>query len=249
MIYTADLIYEIDQKLNKLSGLDHQSIQIEDKLIALNNGQIKIVKKKLNPQNVLGVGFDGNKKRYEDLEFLVEPANKHVIEGDDPQKGLILTDPFLNKWSSDLSTLTPNYMFFVDGYLIANKGNCKGRIIYLNSHLIKHGSVTTLLNNPSWVPSFEYQEAFCTLSSKRIEVFTDGTFTPTQLYLSYIRYPVQMDYEGYVNSQGEDSNIVNCELPYYMKEELLDATVLELGIETENPTIAQVAQLRQANDE
>jgi hypothetical protein len=242
MISTADLVYGVDLKLNKVSGLAHQSIPVEDKIIAFNNAQLKLIKKKLSTNNVLGLGLDGNKKRYEDLDNLIEPANKHQLT-------LELTDKYLNKWSSGLTDLRPNYMFFVDGYLIADKGQCRDKIIYINSELVKHGNVTTLLNNPSYIPSFEYQETFCTLSSDLIEVYTDGSFSPKALYLSYIRYPVIMDYEGYVHSDGSESKLVNCELKAYLEEELLDLAILELGIETENPVVMQAAQIRNQSAE
>ena len=244
MIPTQSLIYGIDIKLNKLSGLAHQSIPVENKIQALNRAQIRLIKKKLSPNNILGLGFDASKKRYQDLEVLVENASDHQLP-------VTLKDPNLNRWSSDLSSpaLTPNYMFFVDGYLIANKGACTNRVIYINSHLIKHGSVSILLENPSFVPSFEYQETFCTLSSDTISVYTDGTFTPTSLYLSYIRYPKYIDYVGYVGFNGNASATVDCELAGYLEEELLDMAVFELGADIEDPAVIQLAGERDKVDE
>lgn len=242
MIKVEDLIYGIDLKLNKVAGLVHQSIPIEDKIIALNNAQVKLVIKKVDPLNQLQVGFDGDKKRYEDLQILVEPASKHKLP-------ITEEDKELHRWVSDVSNLTPNYMFFVDGYLLADKGACKGRRVNLNSKLTKHGSVTTLLENPSYCPSFEYQETLCTFSSNKIETYTDGTFIPTTLYLSYIRRPLKIDFEGYVNFDGSDSEHSDCELAFYLQEELLDLTILELGIETENPTVTQAAPLRSSLEE
>lgn len=242
MIKAESLIYEIDLKLNKLSGLAHQSIPVENKVIALNNAQLKLIIKKLSSNNTLGLGFDGSKKRYQDLEVLVEPASKHKLS-------VTLADTYINRWSSDLTELDPNYMFFVDGYLLADKGGCTGRVVYINSHLTKHGSVSILLENPSFCPSFEYQETFCTLSSDLINTYTDGTFTPTSLYLSYIRYPKKIDYVGYVNFDGSDSVIQDCELADYLKEELLDFAVFELGADIEDPAVVQIAPEREKREE
>lgn len=244
MIKAESLIYGIDLKLNKLSGLTHQSIPVENKIIALNIAQIKLIKKKLSSLNQLGVGFDGSKKRYQDLEVLIESASDHPLP-------LLLKDKYLNRWSSDLrpEVLTPNYMFFVDGYILADKGACKDHLIYINSKLIKHGSVSTLLENPSYNPSFEYQETFCTLANDEISTYTDGTFTPKMLYLSYIRYPISMDYVGYVNFDGKESTIVDSELASYLEEELLTFTVFELGADIEDPSVVQLDQARTTKDE
>lgn len=244
MIKTESLIYGIDLKLNKLSGLTHQSIPVENKVIALNIAQIKLIKKKVDPFNQMGVGFDGNKKRYQDLQVLVEESSKHKLS-------ISLQDKYLNRWSSDLTPekLTPNYMFFVDGYILADKGECKDHLVYINSHLIKHGSVSTLLENPSFNPSFEYQETFCTLSNDTISIYTDGTFTPTSLNLSYIRYPKVIDYVGYVNFDNVESTIVDSELPGYLEEELLNFAVFELGADIEDPSVIQLDQARTNKDE
>ena len=244
MIPIQSLIYGIDTKLNKLSGLSHQSIPVENKIQALNRAQIRLINKKLSPNNVLGLGFDASKKRYQDLEVLVEEASKHKLP-------ITEKDTYLNRWSSDLSptALTPNYMFFVDGYILADKGKCTNHLVYINSHLIKHGSVAILLENPSFVPSFEYQETFCTLSSDSISIYTDGTFTPTSLYLSYIRYPIKMDYEGYIGFDGNESTNVDCELAGYLEEELLDYAVFELGADIEDPAVVQLEQERERLDE
>lgn len=47
MIPVDSLLYKIDQKLNKLSTNEHQQIQLEDKILALNEAQIKLIKQKL----------------------------------------------------------------------------------------------------------------------------------------------------------------------------------------------------------
>ena len=41
MIKVDSLLYKIDQRLNKLSSNAHQRIQLEDKILALNESQIK----------------------------------------------------------------------------------------------------------------------------------------------------------------------------------------------------------------
>lgn len=215
MILAESLFYEIDQRLNKLSSNENQQIPLEDKAIILQESEIAIIKRKLNPTNTLRVGFEGNKKRYEDLQFLVEPHTNHELT-------LTLSDIKLNRWTVDVSELSPTYMFYVDSYITADKDTCKNRIVWVNSDLTSTANITTLLTNSNYKPSFEYQETFCDLASDEIGVFTDGTFTPKKLFLSYIRYPIPLDFEGYVKFNGTDSATQNSELPSYLKDELLD---------------------------
>ena len=65
MIPVDSLLYKIDQKLNKLSTNEHQQIQLEDKILALNEAQIKLIKQKVDGLSVVsGMGMDAFKKAF-----------------------------------------------------------------------------------------------------------------------------------------------------------------------------------------
>lgn len=238
MIEVDSLLYKIDQRLNKLSTNTHQQIQLEDKILALNEAQIKLIKQKLdgNPTPT-GLGMDASKKRYEDLQRLIEHYEDHPLD-------LTEDDKELHKWVTPINNLTPPYMFYVDSYLLADKGRCKNRKIWINQDLAKHGDIQFLLNNDNYKPSFEYQETFNFVSSDELSIFTDGTFTPTKLYLSYVRYPKYIDKVGYTHFDGSASINEDCELNSYLEDELLDLTVQSLAMYTENNSAIQTAQLR-----
>jgi len=238
MIPVDSLLYKIDQRLNKLSTNVHQQIQLEDKILALNEAQIKLIKQKVDGFSVNnGLGMDAFKKRYEDLQNL-------VISYQNQPLSLSLTDIKLNKWDADISKLNPSYMLYLDSYILANKRDCKDKIIWINRDLAKHGDLQFILNNVHYKPSFEYQETFNSISSDKISVFTDGTFTPTKMYIMYLRYPVYINKEGYVMLDGNESTNVNCELAEYLEDELLDLTVQNLAMYTENASAVQSAQFR-----
>ena len=236
MIPVDSLLYKIDQKLNKLSTNEHQQIPLEDKILALNEAQIKLIKQKVDGQNtVSGLGLDAFKKRYEDLQKLV--VNYKDLS-------LVLKNAQVNQWSADLSLLTPKYMFYVDSYVTASKGLCIDKKIWINKDLSKHGDLSLLLNNDHYKPSFEYQETFNSLSSNEMSIYTDGTFTPNKLWVSYMRYPVYIDKVGYVRFDGTPSTTVDCELELYLEDELLDLTVQNLAMYTENQSAVQMAAYR-----
>lgn len=244
MIKVATLLYKIDYKLNKVATFRHQSIPVENKIIALNEAQLKLVKNKVNPSPLTAyrVGFDGFKKRYQDIQILVE---KHEDNPLDLEK----SNDVLNKWVGDLSKLREKFMFFVDGYAIANKGSCKDRPLFINGDMVKHADVTTLLGNANQRPSFEYQETFPSFSGGKIEIYTDGTFDLTKAYISYIRYPKRIDVEGYETLEGNASINQDCELEDYLEDELVNLAIEELGIITENATVMQSANKRAASQE
>jgi len=233
MIPVDSLLYKIDQKLNKLSTNEHQQIALEDKILALNEAQIKLIKQKVDGiSTVSGLGLDSFKKRYEDLQSLVETYNHQPLD-------LELKNEEVNQWFASLHTLVPKYMFYLDSYILADKGRCKDRIVWVNRDLAKHGDLQFILNNEHYKPSFEYQETFNFLSSDEISVFTDGTFTPTKIYIMYMRYPQYINKEGYIMLDGEPSVDADCELETYLEDELLDLTVQNLAMYTENQSAVQ----------
>jgi hypothetical protein len=238
MIPVDSLLYKIDQKLNKLSTNIHQQINLEDKILALNEAQIKLIKQKVDGFSVVsGMGLDAFKKRYEDLQSLVITYNHQPLE-------LTLKNEELNQWFANLHLLVPKYMFYLDAYVLADKGVCKDRKIWINRDLAKHGDLQFILNNTHYRPSFEYQETFNFLSTDEISIFTDGTFTPSKIYISYMRYPVYINKEGYIMLDGEPSFDQDCELELYLEDELLDLTVQNLAMYTENAAAVQSAQFR-----
>ena len=238
MIPVDSLLYKIDQRLNKLSTNEHQQIQLEDKILALNEAQIKLIKQKIDGISVVSqLGQDAFKKRYEDLQSLVMDYNHQPLK-------LEHADKNINQWKANVHSLSPKYMFYVDSYLLADKGRCKNRKIWINRDLAKHGDLQFILNNDHYKPSFEYQETFNILASDEISVFTDGTFTPTSINIMYMRYPDYINKEGYIMLDGEPSFDQDCELETYLEDELLDLTVQNLAMYTENSPALQSAQFR-----
>lgn len=238
MILVDSLLYKIDQRLNKLSSNAHQQIPLENKILALNEAQIKLIKQKVDGfSTTFGMGMDSFKKRYEDLERL-------TVQYDQGKLPLTMADTNINRWVASLDKLKPDYMLYLDSFVIADKGECKDRIIWINKDLAKHGDLQFLLLNDHYKPSFEYQETFNWISSDEISIFTDGTFTPKDIYIMYLRYPIYIDKEGYVKFDGTESKDVNCELELYLEDELLDLTVLNLAEYTENQSGMMTAQAR-----
>ena len=233
MIPVDSLLYKIDQKLNKLSTNVHQQINLEDKILALNEAQIKLIKQKVDGFSVVsGMGLDAFKKRYEDLQSLVITYNHQPLD-------LTLKNAELNQWFANLHLLVPKYMFYLDAYVLADKGVCKDRKIWINRDLAKHGDLQFILNNTHYKPSFEYQETFNFLSTDEISIFTDGTFTPSKIYMSYMRYPQYINKDGYIMLDGQPSFDQDCELELYLEDELLDLTVQNLAMYTENQSAVQ----------
>lgn len=241
MIPVLNLLVDLDLKLNKLASVDHQAIFNEHKIVALRQAQIKLIKKKLNPNNIYQLGFDSFTKRYEDLQTLVVPYTE-----------LPLTDvgDKLNSFTANISALPTKYFIPVSMYALANKDCCKDRIINV-INVIKHADLPEALSDTNWMPNFPYQETIATISDNKIFLYSDlqKSFNLTSLYISYLRYPEQIDVAGYIHLDGTPSTNVDCELPDYLEDELIDLAVQELAMATENQSAVQYTQIRNKENE
>lgn len=213
MISVESILYKLDQKLNKLSTNEHQQIPLEDKILWANEAQNKLILSKFDTEDTRKLGLDAFIKRYHDMEVLIEPWKKVVLTSSNSK---------LHQFSGQIDDLDPKLMIYIDSYTLADKGDCSGRILY--SNLVKHGDLTTLTRNNHYKPSFEYQESLVTISSGKLEVYSDGTFTPKEAHITYIRYPKKIDYEGYTDLEGNPSTTQDSELPAYLEDELVDLT-------------------------
>jgi hypothetical protein len=238
MISIVSLLYDLDLKLNKVATGKHESIPLEDKIIAINEAQNQLVKQKIDPNNVYKLGFEAFKKRYDDLENFVVPDVALVLAQDKTSK--------LHKYVTSLVTIK-DFMFYIDCYFLCDKGPCKDHIVVGNR--VKHGDLQTVLNNSNTNPSFEYQETPVTVSDEKLEMYTDGSFTPTSAHVSYLRYPKQVDMEGYIHFDGSNSIDSNSEFKAFLKDELVDLAVQELALATENQGAIQASQQRIQNNE
>jgi len=222
MIPIIDLLYEIDQKLNKVANLQGQFIPDEDKILYLNRNQIKLVLKKIGLNNNYQMGLDSFKKRYQDLEVLVVPFEQLEVT--------TTVGDLFNSSNADLTTTSQPYFLPLDAYILGTRNNCKNRTLDV-IELVKHGDIQTKLKSPHWTPSFEHQESLGTISNNKFYVYPDlkKTFEINSLYLSYLRYPKEMDIAGYQHLNGEASTDVDCELDGYLKNELLEMTIKEIS--------------------
>lgn len=234
MIPIQELLFSIDTKVNNLSNLKGKFIPDETKIEVLNIVQLRLVLNKLGINNIHQTGMDSYNRRYEDLEILQVPFEKLSVlsTGDD-----------LNSYQTLISTLSKKMIIPVSGYVLGSKGNCKGRIIDIKE-IVKHSDIRIKLLSPHYTPSFSYQETLATISSGVIYTYGKPDFTITDLYLSYLRYPVQMDVAGYIHLDGSSSVNQDCELEYYLMNELVDMAVEEIADSTGNQAQSQLSRTR-----
>jgi hypothetical protein len=238
MIPVDNLLYKLQMKLNRVSTNFHQDIFLEDKIMALNEAQMVLIKNKFTggPESL---GLDGSSKRYHDLENLI--VNYNTVQLKEGIKGL-------GQYYCNVSDFSPPFLYWVDGYVTAKKNGCIKRL-WVNKDLVKHGDIQFILSNPDLKPSFEYEEVPCTIAEDKIFIYSDGTFEPQEVHVSYIKIPRQIDKEGYIRLDGTPSENVDCELRIELEDELVDLAWMFLGMYTENAGSVSMSQAKMAGNQ
>ena len=242
MIPVEKLLFSIDTKANKLSNLRGQFIPNATKIALLNNAQLKLILRKVDTNNIYQSGMDSFSKRYEDLQaFQVRYEKLSLAKS---------TGDVLNSYYALFSDMQYDMIVPTTAYVLADKGNCKNRILDVIDFM-RHADVRMFLKSPHYQPSFNYQETLGTITSDKVYVYSDSenSFIPTELYLSYLRYPKAIDIAGYVHLDGTISTTVNCELESYLEDELVDIVITELADATSNNELSQYSRIRNKEQE
>lgn len=238
-ISVDELLYEtFTLKLEKDTRFNYSSIPLENRIMFLRSAELRLIKSYYGEHNIFKLGFDAFKKRIDDLQLLVVSESKIFLKKDNNSR--------FPKYIADLTNI-PDYMFYITSYTTANKKGCKGRII--TNILTEHSDLTTVLRSEFNSPSFEWQEQLITLANHKIEVYTDGTYIPDYIYLDYLKYPPQIDIEGYVHLDGSNSVNQDSVLPKHLKNDLIDITCELVSHAHENQLQSQLSQQRINNNE
>ena len=232
MIPVEELIYEFKLNLNKMDRQDNVQVPLEDILVFLNQAQLSWVKSKVGENNIYKDGYEGTRKRIDDLQVLKVNDASLLLQK--------TTDVLYKGYKADLKTI-PDYMMYIMSHVGARKEDCKAG---LTVDLIRQNDLSTLYFDANFSPSYEWRTTLATIGQDNIIVYTDDTFEIENLYLTYLRYPMPVDSEGYIKIDGLDSSKQDCELPYYAKADILNLATKFAAQSVDNQAQAAFAEDR-----
>lgn len=217
MISSKSLYLKVLDRLNKNGTNERLNLGIDTIVRTLRESELVLIKSKMNYNNIYkDGGLSDFKKRTDDLQVLLK------VEELSPA----LTDKALNQYSAELPE---DYMFYYRSYTVASNP-CERSF---GNRLIRRSNLDNILKDINYKPSFRWRNGVATISESQLEVYSDGSFEPTTVKLEYIKCPVQLDIEGYIED-GVNSSYVDSELPKHLEDELLDIAVEKLAMFTEN---------------
>ena len=232
MISVHDLVYEFKLMLNKVNRQDNVDIPLEDILVYLNRAQLSWIKTKINPNNIYKAGYDSIRKRIDDLQKL---------KVDNVALNPVKTNDLLYLGVDCSLENIKDYMFYLSSYAVAKKNKCEKT---MTIDLVKHGDLSTMYLDANFSPSFEWRTTLATMGDDKLTVYTGSDFQLKKVFITYLRYPKNIDMEGYTKLDGIDSTNQDCELPEYAKHDIIDLAVKFAAQSADNQSQAVYAEDR-----
>lgn len=224
----ALLQLKIKERLNKLSSMDYDSIECWQVVEAFNKAQLEWVRKQIHGFHTaktdrMGGGAESSTIIIDDLQVLLTNHTfTNVVD-----RGLFF---------ESVSTLPSNYLYFNRINTEAITECCPPRVMTV--YLVPVADVDNLLGDHLRNPNLEWAETFSTLSSNKIQLYTNNKFTIQEIKLHYFRKPNAISIVGCADpSTGLISTVeVPCEFKDDIAEMLADETAAILAGDIESIT-------------
>lgn len=227
MISSLDIALKIKQRLNKGDTQDDENLPPYVIVEAYNKGQLNVVNRLSNKNNIYKTGFESTISRVDELQMLINSEAK--VLSTFKKEGYYLTEE-----------IPKDYLRYIRTSCIAYNKICSKKEIYI--YLQEESNLHTLLTNEFINPSFEWAETIGTITENKIKVFTQDKFEINKVYLTYLRKPINIDLAGYIKQDGTQSSTIDPELPDDMIEMAIDDACRILSGDMQNQFSNQIAQ-------
>ena len=97
----------------------------------------------------------------------------------------------------------------------------------------KGENIHELYNDKNNEPSFEYRETFYTFGNNCINVYKKD-FDISNVFLTYYRYPISVDIEGYIKKDGSHSKNIDPEFNDEVIDSILDICAKDFNVNSDN---------------
>lgn len=218
---------KIKLRLNKLDSEDYDNIDCWIKREAVNKAQLEWVRRQIHGSNESKEGDEESRIRVDDLQNLLTSKVLHTNN-----KGIYF----------ESEVLPENYGWFKSIRVVGIKDGCIDVISDL--HLIEEANVNSWLNDWSKQPSFDFRQAFYTLSGNRVKIYTDNDFEVQELILIYFRFPKEYDIEGCDWHNNKVSSDVGLEFKDDICELIIDEASYILAGDLEHTSAYQTTYKR-----
>lgn len=179
------ILIKVKQRLNKLDSQDYDNIQDWQIVEAFNKAQVDWTRRNLHGMNQVREGDEQSTRRVDDFQILLTTTG---------QDG----NPALNM---------ENRKFYYEGDIPGNylqwkristdaTSDCCDKPSKMVVYLAEQANRDELLRDKAKQPSFEWRETFATMEGGKLQIYTNGLFTPVNTKLTYYRQPQRIEIQG-----------------------------------------------------
>lgn len=211
--------YDFKRKLNKIDSQQNRNLQIPEIDWVLNEAQSLYVDMIAQPRLRKHLGFELSQKNIDDIRTVVVP---NYCGGN------------LQQLSSTLFqyTLPSDYRYFLKGDALMYKEGCEREGVSARILVRRHDD--EFEESPFDKSSYQWRTANAIfVGDNYIHLFSDGTFTYTQVCINYIKHPKRIHNAADFGTGSYKlpdgivlTGAVNCELPIHTHSEIVDLAVL-----------------------
>ena len=252
-----EMHYELKLKLNKIDTQDYSNLLIPEVDWYLNEAQTVFIKQRYGTTNIKREGFEESQKRIDDLKTLVVKEDPAIPTATTIPANVVSTTTDVGTYKADLSALAYDYMFLLRITCQGTKTSCQSGTKRLWGIQVQHDDLDTVLYDPFYKPSFEWEEVPLVFGENpndptsdrqgSIYLYSDGTFSINSVFVEYLRHPLRISYaNGVVDSSGAiigynyadgtpAAGVQNCELPEHTHKELVDLAVAIVSGDIDHP--------------
>jgi hypothetical protein len=159
-----DMHYDFKTKLNKIDSQQFRNLKVPEIDWKLNEASELFVKMIANPRVKNSLGFETSQRSIDDIRTVV--VDNHCFSV-----------------TNNIAALPANYWHFLRGRVSMSKGTCTNiqGVVYEKQH---DDEFEESLFDRS---SFEWRHVNATFNEHGLRLYNDGTFTNTNLCISYIK--------------------------------------------------------------
>lgn len=239
-----EMHYDLSLRIDKIDSLHYDNLLAPEKDVYLNRAQIMLIKQKYGLNNNYFQGFEENQKRIEDLKILlVKSCNNGACES---PLTPVYFDSIKGIYRYNLNELTKGkYMIYISSYVQISNNDC---LLDITPRVTQHDDIYTSLQDDNYSPSFKWKYLPIVFSENYIYAYTNNEFQVGNIYIDYLRYPVEIRYGNYTDELGNTIPEQSCELPDYVHHEILDLAEVLIKKDLENPTVDLSYKTLQINE-
>ena len=219
-------IQRIDNALEKQGSSSNANLNNYDKEDALNKALNDWIRRQIHGTNPYREGSEESEMRVDDLQPLLIPERKISVNNGDI--------------FSDTSKLPENYRYYNRLTLVVTKGECTN--VRIKSTFVENANIDDLLQDWTFTPSFDFEQAFHIMASNKFRVYHNGDFKIDEVLLSYYTNP------KYISCEKKDFDT-----PWQWKDDVAEVVIDEAikllsgNIEAQNAFALAKARVEENN--